>query len=379
MEKFDFAFAIVKVLFFSGVTSTLSLFFAPALIKFLNKIKFWKKRARENAISGEKATVFYSLHKEREISVPRGGGLLIWISVFFVIILTFVLAKITGIWWMKKLNFLSRKETWLPLFTLVSASIIGLIDDALVVYGKGKYLGGGLSFWRRFLIISLIGLIGGSWFYFKLGWSQIHIPLFFNFPAGINVDIGPLIIPFFIIVTLACWAGGIVDGLDGLAGGVFASIFGAFSILAFSQGKIDLATFCGAIVGALFAFLWYNIPPARFYMGETGVMGLTVTMAVVSFLTDFCFGFANNWGNFSNRGWFCDFATFIKKIKKKENLVVHSNPSSFRGERLAALSNSDEVLGFVCCFCNFGSCDSTFKITIYGGLTIYGGPTSIIK
>jgi phospho-N-acetylmuramoyl-pentapeptide-transferase len=77
-----------------------------------------------------------------------------------------------------------------------------------------------------------------------------------------------------------------VDGLDGLAGGVFASIFGAFSILAFSQGKIDLATFCGAIVGALFAFLWYNIPPARFYMGETGVMGLTVTMAVISFLTD---------------------------------------------------------------------------------------------
>jgi phospho-N-acetylmuramoyl-pentapeptide-transferase len=286
MEKFDFAFAIVKVLFFSGVTAILSLIFAPVLIRFLNKIKFWKKKARENAISGEKAEVFYSLHKEREVSVPRGGGLLIWLSVFFVIILTFVLAKITGIWWMKKLNFLSRKETWLPLFTLVSASIIGLIDDALVVYGKGKYLGGGLSFWRRFLIISVIGLIGGSWFYFKLEWSQIHIPLFFNFPAGINVDIGPLIIPLFIIVTLACWAGGIVDGLDGLAGGVFASIFGAFSILAFSQGKIDLATFCGAIVGALFAFLWYNIPPARFYMGETGVMGLTVTMAVISFLTD---------------------------------------------------------------------------------------------
>jgi phospho-N-acetylmuramoyl-pentapeptide-transferase len=286
MEKFDFAFAIVKVLFFSGVTSTLSLIFAPILIKFLNKIKFWKKKARENAISGEKAAVFYSLHKEREVSVPRGGGLLIWTSVFLVVFLTFILAKITGIWWLEKLNFLSRKETWLPLFTLVSASIIGLIDDALVVYGKGKYLGGGMGFWRRFLIISLIGLIGGWWFYFKLGWSQIHIPLFFNFPAGINFDIGPWIILLFIIITLACWAGGVVDGLDGLAGGVFGSIFGAFSILAFSQGKVDLATFCGAIVGALFAFLWYNVPPARFYMGETGVMGLTVTMAVVSFLTD---------------------------------------------------------------------------------------------
>jgi len=192
MEKFDFAFAIVKVLFFSGVTSTLSLIFAPLLIKLLNKIKFWKKKARENAISGEKATVFYSLHKEREVSVPRGGGLLIWVSVFFVIFLTFVLAKITGIWWMKKLNFLSRKETWLPLFTLVSASIIGLIDDALVVYGKGKYLGRRVEFLEEiFNHVSLIGLIRGSWFYFKLGWSQIHIPLFFNFPAGINVDIGP--------------------------------------------------------------------------------------------------------------------------------------------------------------------------------------------
>jgi phospho-N-acetylmuramoyl-pentapeptide-transferase len=286
MEKFDFAFSVVKILFFSGVTAFLSLFFAPILIRFLNKIKFWKKKARENAISGEKAKIFYSLHKEREISVPRGGGLLIWLSVFFVIFLTFFLAKITGIWWLKKLNFLSRRETWLPLFTLVSASVIGLIDDALVVYGKGKYLGGGMSFWRRFLIVSLIGIIGGSWFYFKLVWSQIHIPLFFNFPAGINVEIGPLIIPLFVIVTLACWAGGIVDGLDGLAGGVFASIFGAFTILAFAQQKVNLATFCASIVGALFAFLWYNIPPAKFYMGETGIMGLTTTLAVVSFLTD---------------------------------------------------------------------------------------------
>jgi phospho-N-acetylmuramoyl-pentapeptide-transferase len=286
MQNLDFSFAIVKFLFFSGTTAIFSLILAPFLIKFLYKIKFWKKKAREKAMSGEKAEIFLSLHKERETSVPRGGGLLIWVSVTFVIFFVFILAKISEIWWLEKLNFLSRKETWLPLFTLISASIVGLIDDIFVVYGKGKYLGGGMSFWRRFLIISLIGFIGGWWFYYKLGWSQVHIPLFFDFPAGINVDIGPWIIILFVIVTLACWSGGIVDGLDGLAGGVFASIFGAFSVLAFSQGKIDLATFCGAIVGALFAFLWYNIPPARFYMGETGVMGLTVTMAVVSFLTD---------------------------------------------------------------------------------------------
>jgi len=88
---------------------------------------------------------------------------------------------------------------------------------------------------------------------------------------------------------VACWAGGIIDGLDGLAGGVFASIFGAFTIIAFSQGKADLATFCAVISGTLFAFLWFNIPPARFYMGETGILGLTTVLSVVAFLTDSVF------------------------------------------------------------------------------------------
>jgi phospho-N-acetylmuramoyl-pentapeptide-transferase len=282
MEKFDLFFGVTKILFFAGLSSAFSLILAPFLIEFLKKIKFWKKTPRENAITGERAEVFYALHKEREVTVPRGGGILIWASIFLIIIFTFFLGKITGIWWIKKLNFLSRKETWLPLFTLVVGSLVGLGDDFLTVSGKGK----GLSFWRRFLIVSLIGLVGGLWFYFKLGWDTIHIPLIFDFPKGIDVSIGIWIIPLFILVQLACWAGGVIDGLDGLAGGVFASIFGAFSIIAFSQQKIDLATFCTSIVGALFAFLWYNIPPAKFYMGETGVLGLTSTMAVISFLTN---------------------------------------------------------------------------------------------
>jgi len=135
-------------------------------------------------------------------------------------------------------------------------------------------------------MVALIGLIGGLWFYYKLGWDSIHIPLIFNFPLGIEWTIGVWIIPLFILVMIASWSGGVVDGLDGLSGGVFASIFGAFLIIAFSQGKVELAAFCAVILGTLFAFLWYNIPPARFYMGETGILGLTSTMAVVAFLTD---------------------------------------------------------------------------------------------
>ncbi len=247
---------------------------APFLIKVLYKIKFWKKEARTKTITGDEAEVFYSLHKERETTVPRGGGLLIWMTLSVLIFFFFLISQFADIWWLKKLSFLSRKETWLPLFTIVAASIVGLLDDILVVFGKGKYIAGGLTVKRRILIVALIGLACGLWFYYKLGWDSIHIPLLFNFPEGIDLTIGVWMIPLFILVMLGCWTGGVVDGLDGLAGGVFASIFGAFSIIAFSQGKADLAAFCSVICGTLFAFLWFNIPPARFYMGETGILGL---------------------------------------------------------------------------------------------------------
>ena len=294
-----FTFNIIRILVLSALGVFISLILGPFLIRFLQKIKFWKKEARTKTITGEEAQVFYSLHKEREITVPRGGGVLIWFSVLVVIFLCFALSFISQPWWLKKFNFLSRGETWLPFFTLIAGSIVGLIDDTLTVYGspaqvflqkiwvgKGKYIGGGMGFKRRLIIVILIGLIGGWWFYFKLGWDTIHLPLIFNFPEGINLPVGIWIIPLFVLVQLASWAGGVIDGLDGLAGGVFASIFAAFSIIAFSQGKSDLATFCAVILGTLFSFLWYNIPPAKFYMGETGILGLTSTMAVVSFLTD---------------------------------------------------------------------------------------------
>jgi len=281
-----FTFEVIRLLLMTVLTAVIAFLLAPFLIKFLNKIKFWKKEARTKTITGEKAEVFYSLHKERETTVPRGGGILIWVSVLIVILLFFALSYFPHPWWLEKLNFLSRGQTWLPLFALVVAAIVGLVDDILQVTGKGKYIGGGMQFTQRLLIVILIGLIGGLWFYFKLEWDSIHIPLIFNFPEGIRLTLGFWIVPLFILVMVACWAGGVIDGLDGLSGGVFASIFGAFSIIAFSQGRTDLATFCAVICGTLFAFLWFNIPPARFYMGETGVLSLTSTMAVVAFLTD---------------------------------------------------------------------------------------------
>ncbi len=279
-------FEIIRMLAFSAIAAIISLAISPFLISFLHKVKFWKKEARLKAISGEIASVFNSLHKVRETTVPRGGGILIWTSATFVALLFWALSFLPSPWWFKILNFLSRKETWLPFFTLIVGSLVGLLDDISTVYGLGKYIGGGISFWYRMGIVCTIGFIGGLWFYYKLGWTTMHIPLLFNFPAGIDIFIGWFYIPLFVVVMLAAWAGGVIDGLDGLAGGTFASIFGAFTIIAFVQGKADLATFCAVICGTLFAFLWFNIPPARFYMTETGVLGLTSTMTVVAFLTD---------------------------------------------------------------------------------------------
>lgn len=275
-----FTFNVIKIFFLAAASATIAFLWASFLIRILVKSRFWKKTARKKAISGEEAKVFYKLHKKREVTVPRGGGVLIWLTTLLLVFFFFFLSQITDIWWLKKLNFLSRGETWLPLFTLVAASLVGLFDDILEVFGKGKYVGGGMSFLRRLLIVVLIATVGAWWFYVKLGWDTVHVPL-----VG-DLHLGILYVFLFIATMLACWAGGVVDGLDGLAGGTFLSIFGGFTIIAFSQAKYDLASFGAVVLGALFAFLWFNIPPARFYMGETGMLGLTTTLAVITFLTD---------------------------------------------------------------------------------------------
>ena len=276
-------FNVIKILGISAVASAIAVLWCPFLIHFLYKHKLWKKEARTKAISGEDAVIFNALHKEREKKVPRMGGLLICVTTVVVIFLFYILSLVFPGSWFANFNFLSRSQTWLPLFTLIVASMVGLLDDILVVSSLGSYIGGGLSFKKRLAIIALIGLAGGSWFYAKLGWDVISIPLLGHFSIGI------FYIPIFIIVMIACWAGGIIDGLDGLSGGTFASIFGAFAIISFSQGKVDLATFCAVITGTLFAFLWFNIPPARFYMSEVGTVGLATTLSVIAFLTDSVF------------------------------------------------------------------------------------------
>jgi phospho-N-acetylmuramoyl-pentapeptide-transferase len=164
---------------------------------------------------------------------------------------------------------------------LIAAAIIGLFDDWLDVRGRGVLGGGGLKLRHRLLIYTIIALIGALWFYFKLDWTVFHVPFFGNF------EIGPWYIPLFIFIIVATsFSVNETDGLDGLAGGTLLVAFAAYTVIAFSLGRYDLATFCAVIIGALAAFLWYNIPPARFYMGDTGSMSLGITLGIIAMLTN---------------------------------------------------------------------------------------------
>ena len=270
---------VIKIFFLGAISFILAFWLTPILTHFLYKHKLWRKEIRTKSIDNKELFFFKKFHSEKEINVPRFGGLLVWISVL-VLAVVFFLLSFTDIRWLKKLNFLSRSQTWLPLFALIAASFVGLTDDVLQVLKKGKYIGGGLALKYRLFLVTLIGLVGGWWFYYKLGFQTIHIP------GNGDFFIGIWYIPLFILVMLATYSGGVIDGLDGLAGGTFAAIFAAFGGIALFNGQIDLAAFCAVVAGAILAFLWFNIPPARFYMGETGVLGLCCALTVVAFLTD---------------------------------------------------------------------------------------------
>ena len=263
---------IIKLLFLTSISFVVAMLGTPLLTRYLYKNKCWKKEVRSVGLDGKKTPIFSKLHKNKETRVPRLGGVLIWGTV---LIITVICSFST------KLNFLSRSETWIPFFTLIAGSLLGLADDLLVIKGVGnKKKGGGIPFRYRLSIVTLIGLLGACWFYFKLDWDIVFIPFWKVF------EIGWMFIPLFVLVMVAVFSSAVIDGLDGLSGGVMVSLFATLCAISFAIEKYDLAIFCGVVLGALLAFLWFNIPPARFYMSETGILGLTITVSVIAFLTN---------------------------------------------------------------------------------------------
>ncbi len=267
METLAINYNDLKFVFLlTSLAFVVAILWTPLFTYVLFKNRLSKKNRQMTYDAKEKAPIFYSLHKGKE-NTPTMGGLLIWITVGVITML---------------LN-LDRAGTWLPLFVLITTGIIGAIDDLMNINGIGGH-NGGLQFRVRLALYALIALVGAWWFYSKLRFSVFHVPGFGN------LDLGWWYIPFFVAVLVwTAYSANQTDGLDGLAGGVMAIAFGAFAFIALFQGKVALAAFCGTMVGATLAFLWFNIYPARFFMGDTGIMPLGMTLGVIAFLTNSVF------------------------------------------------------------------------------------------
>jgi len=264
-EQFTLAIpALVNVFSLMSLAFIVSILLTPLFTDFLYRNKIGK-RIRNTAHDEKKAPIFYKFHKKKE-STPTMGGLLIWVTVAVITLL---------------LN-LDRAGTWLPLAVLVATGMVGAIDDLMNVRGQGKH-NGGLEFKYKIILYTIIAAVGAYWFAYKLEWidRSIHIPAVGDF------IIGWWYIPLFIaVVVFSAQASNLTDGLDGLAGGVLATMYAAYTFIALTLGMTSLAVFCATVLGAILAFLWFNIYPARFFMGDTGSMSLGMTIAVIAFLTN---------------------------------------------------------------------------------------------
>ncbi len=276
-------FNVLKVLSTGIIAFALAFAITPIWTHILYKYKIGIK-IKSSDVNGEKLTFVNKLHAHKA-GTPTMGGVIMWFSILILVFAShFIfpwLAESLNVSSIARLDFLSRKQVWLPLFALVSAGILGLFDDFLSVRGWGKNKGGGIKFAMRFGWLIAIAAAGGWWFYYKLGWDVLHVPAVGDF------NIGLWYIPLFIFVILfSAISSNETDGLDGLNGGVLLVAFFSFAIIAFFQNKVDLASFCAAMAGVILAFLWFNIAPARFMMGDTGAVSLGTTLGVVAMLTN---------------------------------------------------------------------------------------------
>lgn len=275
----------LKIFLPATLSFIIGILLTPLATHYFYKYKMWRRVSRIDNIPTEKSNSFAKIHDgEAEVSTPRTGGMIIWVSMILTIAIIWVVDILFHNNLTSKLYFISRSQTLLPFFVFITASLVGLGDDFLQIFGKGKWSSDPILLrYLKIGIILLLGLLIGFWFYFKLGVTQVYIP-WYGF-----INLGFLFIPFFMFIMLSLWSTSVIDGIDGLSGGVLASIFMAYTLIAYFNNQLDIAAFCAVTTGGILAFLWFNIPPARFYMGETGMIGLTVTLSVIAFMTNTVF------------------------------------------------------------------------------------------
>ncbi len=245
----------------------------PWFVSFLKKNRLGKQ-LRVETVDGKDAAIFRKYHQDK-FGTPTMGGILIWSSILLTVLFSRALAYLGYV----DHSLLQRGEVYLPLLTLLSMGLLGMVDDYWNICGIGKRKG--LDVLPKITTLLLISLVGAWWFAVKLGYDQIHVPFYGD------IFVGWWYVPIFIFVLVGTAnAVNVTDGLDGLAGGLLVIAFLSFAIIAFLGGKVVLAGFCIVAVGAVAAFLWHNVPPALFFMGDSGSLALGGTLGVIALMTD---------------------------------------------------------------------------------------------
>lgn len=254
---------VTQIFLISVIAFVLAMMLTPIYTALAYRYRFWKKQ-RSTSTSGEILQIFNKLHAAKfRRNIPTMAGV---IGVVTIAITT--------------LGFNFERETYLPLAALIGGAVVGLIDDIINLRSNGHGVAG-LRSSVKFIMIVAIGVGLGWYFFTKIGVDSVQIPFFGA------VAIGWLIVPLFaFVVTATANAVNISDGLDGLAGGLLAMSFAAFGVIALLQGQIVLAGFCFTVIGALLSYLWFNIYPARFFMGDVGSFAYGVALGVVAILTN---------------------------------------------------------------------------------------------
>lgn len=265
--------SLLEILLYALFAFAFALWSTPRFVHFLLRNKVGKQ-LRVETVDGRDPTIFRTFHKNKH-GTPTMGGILIWGS----ILVTVAFSRLLSFVGLVDHSLLQRGQVYLPLFMLVSLGILGGVDDYLNIRGVGAKRG--LNMLPKLLTLLLLSLIGALWFWFKLEADQLHIPYVGDW------SVGYWYIPIFMFILVGTTnAVNFTDGLDGLAGGLLVIAFGAFGVLAYLEGLVLLSAFCAVCVGAIAAFLWHNVPPALFFMGDTGSLALGGALAVIAMMID---------------------------------------------------------------------------------------------